>query len=60
MNEDQILSENTCKQGNTDEFGGYSKTWLSKGGVSSATERKFSEDFDCIDSISQLVGIDIE
>ncbi len=45
---------------NTDEFGGYSKTWLSKGGISSAYERKISEDFENIDSISNLIGIDIE
>jgi len=45
---------------NTDEFGGYSKTWLTKGGISSAYERKISEDFENIDSISNLIGIDIE
>lgn len=48
------------QQANTDEFGGYSKTWLSKGGISSAYERKASEDYENIDSISSLIGIDIE
>jgi hypothetical protein len=33
---------------------------LSKGGISSAYERKTSEDFENIDSISTLIGIDIE
>ncbi len=63
----QNLSENLSSQGfrgsNTDEFGGYSKTWLSKGGISSAApQRKQSEmdDMDGIDSISLLVGLDIE
>jgi len=46
---------------NTDEFGGYSKTWLSKGCISSAPERRDSEDLDSgLDSISILVGLDIE
>lgn len=40
------------QQSNTDEFGGYSKTWLSKGGISSASERKISDDFEGLDSIS--------
>lgn len=48
------------QQTNTDEFGGYSKTWLIKGGFSSAQDRKMSEDLEGIESISTLIGIDIE
>lgn len=48
------------QQQNTDEFGGYSKTWLSKGGISSAYERDSSEEIDNLESISNLIGIDID
>lgn len=44
----------------TDEFGGYSKSWIQSMANEAAQKEDLKDDSYCIESISALIGIDID